>query len=117
MRRVMLTALIFSLSAPVQAQILSGIAPYVSVAIGNYADWQTTRNDLETGRFHEAQPAVYRQDMKTITVFKATGVAAVLTLMWVLQRTGHPKASRVVGYLDAGVTSVAAIHNYRLLHP
>lgn len=117
MRRVMLTALVLLLASPVQGQTLSSIAPYVSVAVGNYADWQTTRNDLETGRFHEAQPAVYRQDMRTVTIFKATGVAVVVTLMWALQKTGHPKASKVVGYLDAGVTSAAAVHNYRLLHP
>lgn len=115
MRSVIITALLLC-AAPAHAQSLSKIAPYVTVAVASYADWKTTDNALATGQFHEGQPTVYRQDMRTITILKASQVATIVTVMWALQKTGHPKAAKFVGYLDGGVAGGAAVHNWRLLH-
>lgn len=115
MRTTMIAVFALFVAASAHAQSLSEIAPYVAVAIGSYADWKTTDDALATGRFHEGQPTVYRQDMKTIAILKVSQVVTVVSIMWALRKTGHTKAAKFVGYMDGGVAGGAAVSNWRLL--
>jgi hypothetical protein len=50
----------------------------------------------------------------TLTLAKASFTAALVLTMHELATHGHPRAARLVGYLDGGLTFGVAVHNTRV---
>lgn len=91
-----------------------GLRPYVVMVGGNAADLTTTHAALETGRGHEGNPAWRRRDIGTLTVAKIGGVAALAVVMRTLETHGHPRAAKILGYVDGALTFGVAAHNGRI---
>lgn len=111
----------FAAAPPAQAQSSPpkpsiGPAPYIVMIAGNVADLWTTKAAMDTGRAHEGNPAWVRQDIGTLTAVKIGGVIAIAVIMLMLETHGHPRAAKILGYMDGGLTVGVSAHNWRVAH-
>lgn len=114
-RTVMVAACVAgAASASAQERIASPDWTAYSVMVaGNAADLWTTRQAFQRGA-HEGNGITSTTRIGWLAVSKASAVLAVGMTMRLLERRGHPRIARVVGYLDGGATFAAAIHNHRV---
>lgn len=104
------TAASLMLPVSVSAQTFD-VKPYAVMLAGNMADLWTTKVALDTGRAHEGNPALNHQGMGRITAVKVGGVSFFIFAMRVLETHGHPKAARLMGYIDGGAMFGVVAHN------
>lgn len=85
---------------------------YSVMVAGNVADLVTTQRALSRGGI-EANPILGSRG-STITVRKAGLVAGVALGMRWLETHGHPRAARILGYVDGGAMLGLALRNARV---
>ena len=103
-------------AAPVSAQERPRIdwPSYAVMVSGNVADLVTTRAAFKRGGI-ENNGFLSGQPMKTLIVSKASFVLGLAVLMRHLERTGHPRAAKLIGYIDGGVTWGVAARNTTIM--
>ena len=103
-------------AAPVSAQERPRIdwPSYAVMVSGNVMDLWTTHRAFQRGAV-EGNGFVSGQSIKTLIATKASFVFGLTVLMRHLEQTGHPRAAKVLGYIDGGVTWGVAAHNTRVM--
>lgn len=91
----------------------AGLTPYVIAVAGQGADLATTAHNYRLG-LRESNP-IYgqRPTLGRITLVKAGETAAILGLMHLFEKTGHPGAAKVVGYMGGIGGVIPAVINMR----
>lgn len=87
-------------------------AAQVAVVAANVADLTTTLRGWSVG--HVEQNPLIGNHVGRLVGVKAFSVGAQLGAMWVLKKTGHPKAAAWIGLATSTVPTWAAVHNERL---
>jgi len=107
---------VFLLSASAQAQepkpnTFTNLAPYIFMASGNAADLWTTHEALASGHAYERNPLL-SQDIGKIAAVKIASTVATAVMMHVMDKLGHPKIAKTLGYAAGSVTWGVAAHNH-----
>lgn len=120
---IIVVAVLAALAAPVRAQApqvakpddhpLLTAASYVALVSGNIADLWTTKDGLNRGAV-EWNPLFANMSFTGIAATKAILVSGMAVTMHLMATHGHPKAARVVGFLNGGIAWGAALHNIRV---
>lgn len=119
MRTMMIAVFALFVAASAHAQTeprFANLAPYVVMVGGSVADLWTTKIALDTGRAHEGNPAWDHQAIGPLTAVKVSKIAASVVIMRILERHGHAKAAKWLGYLDGSFTLLVSAHNYKVAH-
>ena len=96
------------------AAAVLGLGLHFGIVVGcNAADLTTTYQAFNRGAV-EGNHIVAGQPRVTLALTKASATAAVVLAAKLLDEHGHPRAARVVAFVDAGVTCAAAAHNTRV---
>jgi hypothetical protein len=90
------------------------VSPYVVMVGGNAFDIKTTKDCFDTGRCHEGNGLTSTNQIVPLALSKASATLAVGLAMRLLERHGHTRIAKIIGYVDGSVTFAAAAHNYRL---
>ena len=87
-----------------------------SYAVANAADLATTLSALKCGGVMEANPvlAPFASHPVALTAVKGGLTLGTMVLLWKLHKE-HPKAAFYLSVAGAAATSVAAVHNARLM--
>jgi len=116
MRITMLLIAAILVSASAQAQepkshTFADLAPYIVMVSGNAADFWTTHEALARGA-HENNPLWKNDGIGKITAVKIVGTVGIAVMMQLLDKLGHPKAAKALGYIDGSITWGVAAHNH-----
>ena len=119
MRTMIIVALVL-IALPAAAQekkpVFADLAPYVAVVAGNAADVLSTNAAFQRGAV-EVNPItgfVGSSNIAPILIEKVAVTVTIIAAMRYYASHGHPKAAKVIGYLDgAGMLAVSA-HNARV---
>lgn len=90
-----------------------GPAPYAVMVLGNVADLWTTQQAFTRGAV-EGNGMIGGNPIVKIAAMKVSFTFAVALAMKTLAAHGHPKAARVLGYVDGGLTFAVSAHNHRV---
>lgn len=109
------------LGAPAHAQVDRALpAPswpaYAAMVGGNAADLWTTHDAFSRGAV-EGNGILNGHPITILTLSKLSCVLAIGLVMRRLERHGHPRVAKFLGYIDGGVTSAVAWHNARVQRP
>lgn len=93
-----------------------GIGPYAAMLGGQAADIGTTVSALTSGAGREGNPVLAKMGPAGIAGLK--GGLALLTAMAMrkLDKSGHDKAAKILGYASGAATGAVAANNYRVTH-
>lgn len=86
---------------------------YSVMVAGNVADIWTTHQAFSRGA-QEGNGLTSTQRIGSIAISKACAVFAVGMTMRLIERHGHPRIAKAVGWFDGSVTFGAALHNHRI---
>ena len=86
--------------------------PYLAMAGGNGLDLGSTLSGLNRPGTREANP-VFGGSKAAIVAGKAGGSVLIAAIMRALAKKGHPKAAKMLGYLDGGAMGAVGLHNLR----
>lgn len=110
-QRVVLILACLSFAASLSAQeITPDWTAYTVMVCGNVADLWTTQQAFSRGG-HEGNGITATSQIGPLAVSKVSAVVGVGLAMRLLERHGHPKLARAIGFIDGGVTFSAALHN------
>jgi|SRR5262245_4323202 len=85
--------------------------PYVVLVAGQTADAATTAYNYRRG-FTESNPLFGQHaPLSRVVTIKAAETAGLSVLVWQLQRTGHPKMARFIGWFGGIGGVVPAVIN------
>lgn len=119
MRTLTLSLVALLMASTVHAQDtphrLANIAPYVAMISGNVADLVTTKNAFDRGAV-EGNPLTGfsgQQRIAPLLAEKVVATALEAYMMHALERSGHPRIAKVMGYAAGTVTFSAAIYAHR----
>lgn len=99
--------------APRREEASIGPWPYVAMAGGQAADLGTSLAALRSGRGREANPLM-RMGPMGMTAAKVGSSALLAYLMHALDKSGHDKAAKVLGYTTGAGYGALAAHNARV---
>jgi len=116
MKTLTFVVAVFLISASAQAQepkphTFTNLAPYIVMVSGNAADLWTTHDALAHGA-HENNPLWKNDGIGKITAVKIVGTVGIAVMMQLLDKLGHPKAAKALGYIDGSITWGVAAHNH-----
>jgi hypothetical protein len=83
-----------------------------AIVLGNVADIVSTEIALQRPGLREGNPVLGQSATQRIAV-KAAGTAVQVWIVRKLDRSGHPKLARVVGYSAGAALTGVAWHNWR----
>jgi hypothetical protein len=87
------------------------LAPYAALVAGQTADAATTAANYRRG-FTESNPLFGRNPpLARVLTVKAAETAAIAILMRRLERTGHPRAAKALGYFGGVAGAIPAVIN------
>ena len=87
-----------------------GMAPYAAHWGGELADLGTTIAALKSGRGRESNPLL-GQNPWVMSGVKLGVAGALHAIMRHLDRTGHDKAAKIIGYVNGAAKGGIALHN------
>lgn len=93
-----------------QLSVPIGPLPYLIMVAGNVADLWTTKAAFERGAV-EGNGIASGRPLLEIGLSKASFTVGIALAMRLLETHGHPRAARVLGYMDGSLTFGIAAHN------
>lgn len=109
-RAVLIAACLCCASSASAQEIKPDWTAYTVMVSGNVADLWTTQQAFNRGG-HEGNGITATSQIGPLAVSKVSAVVGVGLAMRLLERHGHPKLAKFVGFIDGGVTFSAALHN------
>lgn len=105
-----------AISAPAHAEDTQLRRPLLLMTAGCVADLWSTKAVLDSGG-HESYPFMRDAGFGQIVAQRIAGTVAWAVAMRTLEKHGHPRLAKTIGYVNVGLLFGATVHNVTQVKP